>query len=45
MIIDDAHLHERQSAALADAHVKKFIGDKPVRKVIYVKGKLVNIVV
>jgi leucyl-tRNA synthetase len=34
-----------KEAALADEHVKKFIGDKPVRKVIYVKGKLVNVVV
>jgi leucyl-tRNA synthetase len=34
-----------KDAALADEHVKKFIGDKPVRKVIYVKGKLVNVVV
>jgi leucyl-tRNA synthetase len=34
-----------KAAALADEHVQKFIGDKPVRKVIYVKGKLVNIVV
>ncbi len=34
-----------KAAALADEHVQKFTGDKPVRKVIYVKGKLVNIVV
>ena len=33
-----------KAAALADEHVRKFV-DKPVRKVIYVKGKLVNIVV
>jgi leucyl-tRNA synthetase len=33
-----------EAAALADQHVQKFL-DKPVRKVIYVKGKLVNIVV
>jgi leucyl-tRNA synthetase len=33
-----------KAAALADEHVQKFV-DKPVRKVIYVKGKLVNIVV
>ena len=32
-------------AALADANVQKFTGDKPVRKVIYVPGKLVNVVV
>jgi leucyl-tRNA synthetase len=34
-----------RSAALADANVRKFTGDKPVRKVIYVPGKLVNVVV
>jgi leucyl-tRNA synthetase len=34
-----------RNAALADANVQKFIGDKPVRKVVYVRGKLVNIVV
>src|SRR4051812_42191993 len=38
---DEATIKE---AALADEHVQKFV-DKPVRKVIYVKGKLVNIVV
>ena len=32
------------AAALADEHVRKFV-DKPVRKVIYVPGKLINIVV
>jgi leucyl-tRNA synthetase len=31
--------------ALADENVQKFIGDKPVRKVIFVPGKLVNLVV
>jgi leucyl-tRNA synthetase len=31
--------------ALADENVKKFIADKPVRKVIYVPGKLANLVV
>jgi leucyl-tRNA synthetase len=32
-------------AALADAHVRKFVADKPVRRVIVVPGKLVNVVV
>ncbi len=32
-------------AALADANVQKFVDGKPIRKAIYVKGKLVNIVV
>ena len=34
-----------QAAALADEHVQKFVGDKPIRKVIVVPGKLINIVV
>ena len=38
---DDAAI----AAAKADANVQKFMEGKPVRKAIYVKGKLVNIVV
>jgi leucyl-tRNA synthetase len=34
-----------RAIALADANVQKFIGDKPVRKVIFVPGKLANLVV
>jgi len=34
-----------REAALADEQVKKFVADKPVRKVIVVPGKLINIVV
>jgi len=33
-----------RAAALADENVRRFVGDKPVRKVIYVPGKLVNVV-
>ena len=33
-----------KAAALANEHVRKFV-DKPIRKVIYVPGKLINIVV
>ncbi len=40
--IDDAHLQEQ---ALADDKLRRFIGDKPLKKVIVVKKKLVNIVV
>ena len=36
---------QAREAALADANVAKFVGDKPVRKLIYVPGKLVNVVV
>ena len=34
-----------KAAALADEHVQKWVEGKPVRKVIVVKGKLVNVVV
>ena len=34
-----------KAAALADEHVRKFVAGKPVRKVILVRGKLINIVV
>jgi leucyl-tRNA synthetase len=34
-----------RAAALADEHVRRFIVDKPVRRVIVVPGKLVNVVV
>jgi leucyl-tRNA synthetase len=34
-----------RAAALADPHVQKFLGAGPVRKVIIVPGKLINIVV
>lgn len=39
---DDETIKQR---ALEDELVKKFIGDKPIRKVIVVKKKLVNIVI
>jgi leucyl-tRNA synthetase len=34
-----------RAVALADAHVARFVADKPVRRVIVVPGKLVNVVV
>jgi leucyl-tRNA synthetase len=34
-----------RAAALAEDHVRKFIADRPVRRVIVVPGKLVNVVV
>lgn len=34
-----------EAMALADERASKFVGDKPVRKVVVVPGKLVNIVV
>ena len=39
---DDAAL---RAAALADPNVQKFVGAAAVRKVIVVRGKLVNVVV
>ena len=39
---DDDRIRE---LALADERVKPFVGDKPIKKVIVVKKKLVNIVV
>jgi leucyl-tRNA synthetase len=41
----DAPDEALRAAALADEHVRKFIGEAPVRKVIAVRGKLVNVVV
>ncbi len=41
----DADKESVQAAALADENVQKFVGDKPLRKVIVVPGKLVNVVV
>lgn len=40
--VDEAAVRE---AALADEQVSKFVAGKPVRKVIVVPGKLINIVV
>jgi leucyl-tRNA synthetase len=34
-----------RDAALADEHVQRFVADKPLRKVIYVPNKLINLVV
>ncbi len=41
----DADAGVIKAAAMADANVRKFIGDASIRKVIVVPGKLVNIVV
>ncbi|MBX5461087.1 MAG: leucine--tRNA ligase [Steroidobacteraceae bacterium] len=41
----DADETVARDAALADANVQKFVEGKPLRKVIYVPGKLVNLVV
>jgi leucyl-tRNA synthetase len=40
----DADQDAAVKIALADANVQKFVDGKPIRKAIYVKGKLVNIV-
>ncbi|MEJ0087033.1 MAG: leucine--tRNA ligase [Pseudomonadota bacterium] len=44
-IAADANQDVAVAAALADANVQKFVDGKPIRKAIYVPGKLVNIVV
>ena len=41
----DASREELEKAALADERVRRFIADQPVKKVIVVPGKLVNVVV
>jgi leucyl-tRNA synthetase len=41
----DADAKGLEAAALADAKVKELIGEKKVRKVIAVPGRLVNIVI
>ena len=45
MLPAEADNEALKQAALADAKVIKFIGGKPVKKVIVVQGKLVNIVI
>jgi len=40
-----ASKEEVQQVALADERIKTFIGDKPIRKVVVVPGRLVNVVV
>ena len=41
----DAAREDIEAQALAESNVTRFIGDKPVRKVIVVPGRLVNVVV
>jgi leucyl-tRNA synthetase len=40
----DATKDQVEALGLADEHVQKFTEDKTIRKVIYVPGKLLNIV-
>ena len=44
-IASDATEDQIKEMALSDGNVKKFIGNKPIRKFIYVPGKLANVVV
>jgi leucyl-tRNA synthetase len=44
-VATDASEAEVREAALADENVQRFVAGKPVRKVIVVAGKLVNVVV
>ena len=41
----DISEEEAKTTALADENIRRHMGDKPVRKVIYVPGRLVNVVV
>jgi leucyl-tRNA synthetase len=41
----DVTEEEAREAALADENVRRHVGDKEIRKVIYVPGRLVNVVV
>ena len=41
----NASKEDIQRAALSDERIRTFIGDEPVRKVVVVQGKLVNVVV
>ncbi|MCE5243394.1 MAG: hypothetical protein LLF99_09370 [Desulfobacteraceae bacterium] len=44
-IAPDAGREQMEQAALNDARVKEFIAGKPVKKVIVVPGKLINVVI
>jgi leucyl-tRNA synthetase len=43
-IAPDAAREEALKIALADATIKKHVGDGPLRKVIYVKGRILNLI-
>jgi leucyl-tRNA synthetase len=45
LIAAQASEDQARAAALADDNVKRWVEDKPVRKFIYVPGKLINVVV
>jgi leucyl-tRNA synthetase len=41
----DASKEEVAEAALADERIRAFVGEKTIRKVVVVPGRLVNVVV
>jgi leucyl-tRNA synthetase len=41
----DATEADAKAAALADAGIQKHLADKEIKKVIYVKGRILNLVV
>ncbi len=43
-IAPDATQEEALKIAMADVNIKKHIGDGPLRKVIYVKGRILNLI-
>jgi len=44
-VASDASESDVLAAAQADAKVQSFLAGKPIKKAIYVKGRLVNLVV
>jgi leucyl-tRNA synthetase len=41
----DANQQEVEAMVLADETVKKWLEGKPLKKLIYIKGKMINLVV
>lgn len=41
----DADAKEAEQVALEDPNVRKFVGDKPLKKTIYVPGKILNVII
>lgn len=41
----DADADEARALALADAKIQKFVGDREIKKFVYVPGRIVNVVI
>jgi leucyl-tRNA synthetase len=44
LLAPDASPQAAEQAALADENVKKYLGGKPPRKVVYVPGRILNLI-